>query len=194
MRMRLALVASLMVLVSCGAPRETQTRGPGAAARPRAYMPPADGRLTEAQVSKYVAFLQNRARLSSGASDSEGDSRVDREAEAARSLGVNPDEIRWIGQKVLEARIRIGEKEAERRNLETYRATLVSLRKALDASTDPATRSTVSRQIAELEKESAEIERSLRRPTERVLASNQALVLHYRVDLDSARGILPVSH
>lgn len=194
MRVRLLLVASLMVLVSCGAPRETENGRPGAPARPRAYMPPADGRLTDAQVAKYVAFLQNRARLSPAEADSEGESRVDREAEAARSLGVNPDEIRWIGQKVLEARIRIGEKEAERRNLDTYRATIVSLRKALDASTDPATRSTVSRQIGELEKESEEIERSLRRPTERVLASNQALVLHYRVDLDAARGILPASH
>lgn len=194
MRVRLLLVASLMVLVSCGAPRETENRGPGAAARPRAYMPPADGRLTESQVAKYVAFLQNRARLSPAEADSEGESRIDREAEAARSLGVNPDEIRWIGQKVLEARIRIAEKEAQRRNLDTYRATVVSLRKALDASTDPATRSTVSRQIGELEKESAEIERSLRRPTEKVLASNQALVLHYRVDLDAARGILPASH
>jgi hypothetical protein len=194
MRVRLLLVASLIVLVSCGAPGGTENRGPGAAARPRAYMPPADGRLTDAQVAKYVAFLQNRARISPAEADSEGDSRIDREAEAARSLGVSPDEIRWIGQKVLEARIRIAEKEAERRNLDTYRATLVSLRKALDASTDPATRSTVSRQIGELERESAEIERSLRRPTERVLASNQALVLHYRVDLDAARGILPATH
>ena len=192
--MRLALALPLLLVVSCGGPRESANRKPAEIARPRAYTPPADGRLTEAQIAKYVAFLQNRARLSPAEPDAESESRGDRDAEAARSLGVNPDEMRWIGQKILEARIRIGEKEAERRNLETYRATLASLRKALDASTDPATRSTVSRQIAELERESAEIERSLRRPTERVLASNQALVLHYRVDLDSARGILPASH
>lgn len=194
MRVRLVSVVLLMTLVSCGRAREPEDRRPTVSARSRAYMPPADGRLTDAQVAKYVAFLQNRARLTSGDPDLESDSRSDRDAEAARSLGVNPDEIRWIGQKVLDARIRIGEKEAERRNLETYRATIASLKKALDASTDPATRSTVFRQMTELERESAEIERSLRRPTERVLASNQALVLHYRIELDSARGILPASH
>ena len=194
MRVKVAPALLLAFLVSCGGPGDSGSRRPGALTRPPVYTPPADGRLTDAQVAKYVAYLQNRARLASVETDAESDSRGDRDSGAARSLGVNPDEIRWIGQKVLEARIRIGEKEAEKRNLETYRATIAALRRALEASTDPATRSTVSRQIAELEKESGETERSLRRPTEKVLASNQALVLHYRVELDSARGILPASH
>ncbi|MGH9441646.1 MAG: hypothetical protein ACRD16_05185, partial [Thermoanaerobaculia bacterium] len=143
-----------------------------------------------AQVVRYAAFLRGRPRPPEAEGDLEGASRAD--AEAARSLGVSLDEIRWIGQKVLDARIRIAEKDAQRRNLETYRATLASLRKAQEASSDPATRSTVARQIAELEKESAELERTVRSPTEKALASNEALVLRFRVDLDSAREILPV--
>ena len=161
--------------------------------QPRAYVAPADGRLTESQVAKYVAFLQNRERPAGSRAEPEGDSRGDRDSEAARSLGIHPDEIRWIGRTVLDTRIRLEEREAEKRNLETYRATLASLRKALDASTDPPTRSMISRQIAELERESGEVERSLRRPSEKALASNEALVLRYRVDLDSARRALPVA-
>src|SRR5882724_11392592 len=127
MPVKIAPVLLLAALTSCGGPGASESRRQSAAARPRAYVPPADGRLTETQVARYVAFMQNRARISAVEHDPKGEPPVDRDADAARALGASPDEIRWIGQKVLDARIRIEEKEAAKRNLETYRATLASL-------------------------------------------------------------------
>ena len=191
---RLLLVGLIGSLAFCGGPRSDEEVRPGAVARPRAYVPPADGRLVEAQVGRYVAFLQNRARLGGGDAEIRGESVGDRDSEAARSLGLNPGEVRWVGQKVLDARLHIEERDAAARNLETYRTTLASLQKALAASTDAATRSTVARQIADLERESAEAERSLRRPTEPALAANEALVRRFRIELDAARRGLPALH
>ncbi len=195
MEVRIATFLLVASLTCCGGsgspPGDSDVRRLSASPRPRAYVPPADGRLGETQVARYVAFLQNRARLGLGEADSKGETPGDRDSEAARSLGMSLEEARWIGQRVFDARLRLEEKDAAKRNLETYRATLASLKKALAASTDPATRATVARQIASLEREAAEIERTLRRPTESILASNEALVQRFRIELDAARGGLP---
>jgi hypothetical protein len=103
---------------------------------------------------------------------------------------MNPDEYLWVQLKILEARIGIEDAEANKRNVETYRRTIASLKNVLAVSKDPPTRDALGRQIGDLERELGEAERAVRRPPAPGDAFNQALVARRRREIEAASSRL----
>jgi hypothetical protein len=176
--MRRACLLLIAAAVACG--RESPAvRAPAPPPIERPYLPPADGRLTERQVQAYVASLRSGA----------GAARRGREpGEDADSFdgGRGDDEYLWVRQKVLESEMRLDEEAAARREIEIDRKTARSLQGVVAASTDPPTRESLGRQIADLERRAADRERELRKPAPLADAANDALVARYRRQIAAA--------
>jgi|PersoiStandDraft_1058852.scaffolds.fasta_scaffold17763_3 hypothetical protein len=164
--MRRFLPFLLFWAAACG-PGENEQQRLVAEAREH-FTPPADGKVTEKQLIAYVA-ASRRAR---GSDADSGASELD----AARRSGMNGEEYLWVRQEVLDAILEIEQADARRRNVETYRRSIEALRKVLAASTDPATREVVARQIADLQREAADSERAARQAPAGVEAANEAVV------------------
>jgi hypothetical protein len=168
--MRSIGIVAIAAAIACGgeAPVARAPSGP----TERLYRPPADGRLTEAQVQAFVARL--RAPKAAAREADEGASPDGRRA---------TDEDLWVRQKVLEARMRIDERTAARREAEIDRKTAEALRGAAASSTDPATRDSIAKQIADLERRAAEREKDARKPGDPAENVNDALVARYRREM-----------
>jgi hypothetical protein len=74
----------------------------------RPFEPPADGRITAAQVEAYIAVRRRALEIArSGPAASDLPDRLAglamAESRAARDLGVDPDEYYWVGARVAEA-------------------------------------------------------------------------------------------
>lgn len=157
--------------LACG--REaTVARAPSASAVERPYRPPADGRLTERQVQEYVAALRSAAPA--------GAARESADEAGSPDASARTDEALWVRQQVLEAEMRLDERAAARREAEIDRKTADTLRGVAAASTDPATRETLARQVADLERRAAEREKDGRKPGDPAETANDALVARYR--------------
>ncbi len=193
MRRGLLLLALTGSLACGGAPEAQRQAREARRQEMERYVPPADGRLTPDQVRAYLAVVREEAAggKSAPATSRGGDPFFEPEVAAARKLGLNFEEHLWVKQRVVEAEILADEIEARRKNAETFRRTIASLRAAAGASPDPATRETVARQISELEQEAAENERALRLPPPPAAAANLALVARFRKDLDAAARRAP---
>ena len=148
------LAAALLWAPSCGKDDAARRRVPlTAVARAGlqvrlGFQPPADGVLTAAQIDRYVRVR----RAAKGRPD----------PEAARAVGVDPDEFAWVRARVDEALL-----EADRRRIraasdEVYAKTIAGLRETRKAVKDAREARGVDEQIAGLEKERA----ALRRPEE----------------------------
>ena len=148
-----------------------------AATMARPYRPPADGRLTERQVQEYVA--SRKVRSMSGKADPAAGGEGPDDAR-------DGDELRWVRQKVLEAEMRLDEREANRREIEIDRKTASSLRAAAAASSDPATKDSLARQAVELERRAVETEHALRKGPSEEDSVNDALVARYRRSIQTA--------
>ena len=142
------------------------------------FTPPADGRMTEKQILAYIAA----SRRERGSDADSGSIELD----AARRSGMNGEEYLWVRQKVFDAILEIEQADARRRNVETYRRSIEALRKVLAASTDPATRDVVARQVADLQREAAESERAARQSPTPAAAGNEALVRKHWNDIAPA--------
>jgi hypothetical protein len=110
MRRQAVILLALVLLAAC-------RREP---AEPEAFKPPADGRLTEAQVRLYL-----KGRLS-------------------------PQEQEWVRARVQEARLAGMTSELDRRMIEGRRRILRSLEERSRAATDPAKKAELDRDIAEV--------------------------------------------
>ena len=175
---RYPAVSVFLFLAACDGDRAPlRTPVPAAARVSPPYTPPADGRLTERQISDFLAASRRRPAAPAP------------EASPALS-GTNPDERLWVRLKILEARIALEDNEASRRNTDTYRKTIASLKNVVSVSKDPPTREALTRQIAELERDLADAERGLRRPPPPGDQFNQALVARHRREIDSASSSL----
>lgn len=165
--MRPIWIVAIAAAIACGGEAPI-ARAPAAPAE-RLYRPPADGRLTEAQVQKFVATLKapNVHETEEGA------------AEGRRVT----DEDLWVRQKVLEARMRLDERAAARREAEIDRKTAEALRGAAASSTDPATRDSIAKQVADLERRAGEREKEARKPGDPAESANDALVARYRREM-----------
>lgn len=176
--MRRACLLLIAAAVACG--RESPAvRAPIPPPIERPYRPPADGRLTERQVQAYVASLRSGA----------GASRPGREVgEDADSFDGRrgDDEYLWVRQKVLESEMRLDEEAAARREVEIDRKTARSLQGVLAASTDPPTRESLGRQVADLERRAAERERELKKAAAPAAEANDSLVARYRRQIAAA--------
>lgn len=105
------------------------------------FQPPANRLLTDRHIDVYVK-VRRAARDRS-------------EADAARALGVDPDEFAWVRARIVEALVALDEARVRERSSETYARTIASLRQTLKSVRDPQTARTVESQIAGLERERA---------------------------------------
>jgi hypothetical protein len=109
-----------------------------AALRPQ-FQPPANRLLTD----RHIDVKVRRA------------ARDRSEADAARALGVDPDEFAWVRARIVEALVALDEARVRERSSQTYARTIASLRQTLKSVRDPQTARTVESQIAGLERERA---------------------------------------
>jgi hypothetical protein len=109
----LAVVLALVLLAAC-------RREP---AKPVAFKPPADGRLTEAQVRLYLA---------------------------PEKPGLSPQEHEWVRARVQEARRAGLTSELDRKVIESRRRILRSLEERSRALDDPKKKAEMDREIAEV--------------------------------------------
>jgi hypothetical protein len=117
-----------------------------------AYQPPADGRLTEEQVRKYLE-VKRRARqgrtAEPPAEDSEEPSAT-ADLRAALELGYNPKELSWVQERVLEAWIALRGQELDRKIAESRNQMIRDLETRLQSAADPKQKAELEKQIAEI--------------------------------------------
>lgn len=135
------------------------------------YRPPADGRLTDAQIDMYL-----RVRRASGAARSE--------AAAARAVGASQAEFDWVRARLVEALLALDSRRATAAVLESYGRAIATLRESRRGAVDPAAARRVDGEIAALERERA----TLRRPDPllSVVAANAARVEKRRSEIEAA--------
>jgi hypothetical protein len=170
------LVAVVVGLVACACRRE-EKRPPdsagatsvGAAVRPH-FEPPIDRLLTHRHLDLYVK-VRRAARDRS-------------ESDAARALGVDPDEFAWVRARIVEALVALDETRVREASAETYVRTIASLRQTLKSVRDPQTARTIEAQIAGLERERAGMRRPESVPVD--VAANARKVAERRAELEAA--------
>lgn len=139
------------------------------------YQPPADGRLTERQVERYLEVRERALRIR------EGRDLATADLLAARELGYNPKELRWIEERVLEARVsHLGEQldqriDASRRQ---FVAGLLEERK----TAGPARRAEIDRLMAQFSPRS--VERKRRGSAGPAVLHNTELLTRYEERLE----------
>ncbi len=113
---------------------------PPAALHPH-FDPPADRLLTDRHLDLYVKVRRAAHDRS--------------EADAARALGVDPDEFAWVRARIVEALVALDSARVRQAAAETYARTVASLRQTLKSVRDPQTARTIEAQIGGLERERA---------------------------------------
>lgn len=159
-RLRVLPLLAVALLAGCklrpGDGASLRGRGPEAgasalmeeAARAQ-YRPPADGRLTERQVERYLEVRERALRIR------EGRDLATVDLLAARELGYNPKELRWIEERVLEARVSHLGEQLDRR-IDASRSQFVAGLQEERKTADPARRAEIDRLIAQFAPRSPE--------------------------------------
>lgn len=117
-----------------------------------AYQPPADGRLTEEQVRKYLE-VKRRARQDRTAEPPAEDTEEPSAAadlRAALELGYNPKELSWVQERILEAWIALRGQELDRKIAESRNQMIRDLETRLQSAADPKQKAELEKQIAEI--------------------------------------------
>lgn len=143
-------------------------RAPALIAQPE-FAPPLDRLLTGRHLDLYV-------RVRRAAKDRS-------EADAARALGVDPDEFAWVRARIIEALVAQDEARVRSAAAGTYDRTIASLRKTLDSVRDRETSRTIQSQIAALERERGGMRRPDPLPSD--IAANARLVGGRRAELEA---------
>ena len=135
------------------------------------FQPPADGRLTDAQIDMYL-----RTRRATAGADSE--------SQAAARLGASPAEYDWVRSRIVEALLALDSRQATTAALESYGRALGALREARQGAVNAASARRIESEIAALEKE----RQATRRPDPllAVVAANAAKVEKRRAEIQSA--------
>ena len=139
-----ALLASAILAWSLGACRKDAPAGAPSPALARIeglarFRPPADGLLTPAQVDRYIR-VRRAARGRPG-------------AEAARAVGVDPEEYSWVRTRVIEALVALDTRKVRMSSEETYAKTIAAMRVARQSARDREVLRALDEQIAGLERE-----------------------------------------
>ena len=166
---------SAALLLAAPACRQGKTRPPvvaGAPVRllPAHFEPPADGLLTDRHLDLYQK-VRRAARDRS-------------ESDAARALGVDPDEFAWVRARIVEALVALDASRVRDASAQTYTRAIASLRTTLKSVRDPRTSRTVEAQIAALERERAGMRPA--DPLPAALAANARKVAARRSELEAA--------
>lgn len=140
-----------------------------AALRPR-FEPPPNRLLTERHLDVYMK-VRRAARDRS-------------EADAARALGIDPDEFAWVRARIVEALVALDEAHVRQESSETYARTIASLRQTLKSVRDPETARTIEGQIAGLERERSGMKPSGPLPDD--VAANARKVSGRKAELEAA--------
>ena len=133
------------------------------------YQPPPNGLLTDRHLDLY-GKVRRAARDRS-------------ESDAARALGVDPDEFAWVRARIVEALVALDASRVREESGQTYARAIASLRETLKSVRDPKTSRTVESQIAALERERAGMRRSETLPA--ALAENVRKVAARRSELEA---------
>ena len=133
--------------------------------------------MSERQVQAYVAARKSRSLAERREPVAAADAFDERRG---------GDEYLWVRQKILESEMRLDERDADRRELEIDRKTAASLRAAASSSTDPATKDSLARQAADLDRRAADTERALRKGLPAEDPVNDGLVARYRRLIEAA--------
>jgi hypothetical protein len=170
---RLALAGALFAAACSKTPREPAS--PSAAAAPPGpvlvsrFRPPADGRITADQVDRFIRVR----RAARGRSD----------REAARALGMDPDEFFWVRGRIVEASVELQAERVRAAAEATYARTLASLRESRKNAADPGVARAIDEQIAGMERERSAIRHP--NPVPASIAANARLVASRRAEVES---------
>ncbi len=137
---------------------------------PVKFEPPPDGLLSDRHLDLYVK-VRRAARERS-------------ESDAARALGVDPDEFAWTRARIVEALVALDETRVREASAETYARAIASLRQTLRSVRDASTARTIETQIAGLERERGGMRRA--DPLPPGLAANTRKVVTRRAELEAA--------
>jgi hypothetical protein len=133
------------------------------------FEPPADRLLTDRHLDLYL-----RVRRAA---------RERPEADAARALGIDPDEFAWARARIVEALVAVDAARVRQSAAETYARTIASLRQTLQSVRDPQTARTIETQIAALERERAGMRAPDALPAD--IAGNARKVATRRAELEA---------
>ena len=137
---------------------------------PPRFEPPPDGLLTDRHLDLY-GKVRRAARDRS-------------ESDAARALGVDPDEFAWVRARIVEALVALDATRVRDASAQTYTHAIASLRTTLKSVRDPAIARTVESQIAALERERSGLRQA--DPLPAALAANSRKVAARRTELEAA--------
>jgi hypothetical protein len=208
-RRRIAFLFPLVAaagLAGCGG-SDAPPSPPSAAPQPRAgasrdvYRPPADGRLTPAQVETYLGVL-DRVRLDRKAGKTPPPSdpltSVPSDLAAARVRGVNTEEFLWVKERVLEAEAAAMTARLNASVLAMLEKTLVDLRARKSDAADEGSRKLIAEQIANFEAEAERVRRESREKEPESVRGNVKTLEPFHARLAAAhealdRPILPAA-
>lgn len=170
----IAVAVACLLGAGCGRQAPPSSRTPAARLRevglPLRFRPPADGILTDAQLDRYLRVR----RAAKG--------RTDREA--ARAVGVDPDEFAWVRGRVIEAAVALDTRRVASAAEGTYARTIASLRESRRSARSPETIRAIDEQIAGLERERASLGRLP--PLPPAVAANARRVAARRAEIDAS--------
>jgi hypothetical protein len=168
MRRRFSRVVAVLgtVCAGCGSP-DTGPGIPVSAPLSRAetrdvYRPPADGRVTAAQVQMYLSILDRvRLDLRGARPTPAGDplTTVPADVAAARARGVNVEEFLWVKERVLEADAAAMTARLNTSALVLLEKTLGDLKARRADAADEGSRKLLAEQTAQFEAEAERIRR-----------------------------------
>ncbi len=105
------------------------------------FAPPADGRLSAAQVRLYLQVRERESRIREAGAPAAADLR------AAQELHANPKEYAWVRERVLEAEAAATNQALFQKVAAGREALLAHMRRAAEAEADPARRAAAEREI-----------------------------------------------
>jgi hypothetical protein len=199
MRRRLSSVVAVLgtVCAGCGSPDPgpgIPTSAPLSRAETRdVYRPPADGRVTAAQVETYLSILDRvRLDLRGARPTPAGDplTTVPADVAAARARGVNVEELLWVKERVLEADAAAMTARLNASALALLEKTLGDLKARRADAADEGSRKLIAEQTAQFEAEAERVRREskLREPDS--VRANMKTLEPFRTRLAAAQEAL----
>jgi hypothetical protein len=184
--------------VGCGSP-DVNPSAPTTAPRARAseprdvYRPPADGRLTGAQIEMFLSVL-DRVRLDrrGGAPTPVGDplSSVPADVAAARARSVNVEEFLWVKERVLEAEAAAMTVRLNAAALAMLEKTLADLKARRADAADEGSRKLLAEQTAQFEAEAERVRKESKARESDAVRSNMKMLEPYRPRLAASHDAL----
>jgi hypothetical protein len=184
--------------VGCGSPDANPAASTSAplsrAAEPRdVYRPPADGRVTAAQVEMFLSVLDHvRLDLRGAPPTPGGDplSSVPADVAAAQARRVNVEEFLWVKERVLEAEAATMTARLNASALTMLEKTLSDLKARRADAADEGSRKLLAEQTAQFEAEAERVRRESKVRESDSVRSNMKTLEPYRSRLAAAQDAL----